>query len=75
VLITQGASGVRLITQDFDISLKPERDVRVVDVTFTGDSVVADHSLLVGSGQSVSDNLQLLNNTGAETVQKAKTQI
>jgi bifunctional ADP-heptose synthase (sugar kinase/adenylyltransferase) len=64
-----------LITQDFDISLKPERDVRVVDVTFTGDSVVADHSLLVGSGQSVSDNLQLLNNTGAETVQKAKTQI
>ena len=75
MLITQGASGVRLITQDFDISLKPERDVRVVDVTFTGDSVVADHSLLVGSGQSVSDNLQLLNNTGAETVQKAKTQI
>ena len=75
MLITQGASGVRLITQDFDIALKPERDVRAVDVTFTGDSVAADHSLLVGSGQSVSDNLQLLNNTGAETIQKAKTQL
>ena len=75
VLITQGASGVRLITQDFEISLKPERDVRVVDVTGAGDSVAAALSLLVGSGHSVSENLQLLNNIGAETVQKAKTQL
>ena len=49
--------------------------MRVVDVTGAGDSVAAALSLLVGSGHSVSENLQLLNNIGAETVQKAKTQL
>jgi len=75
LLITQGADGVRLITPEMDILVKPDRNVKVVDVTGAGDSVAAATTLLVGNGYPLSDNLKLLNDIGAKTVQNPKTEL
>lgn len=75
LLITQGAGGVRLITKELDILVRPDREVKVVDVTGAGDSVAAALSLLIGSGCSISENLKFLNDIGAKTVENAKTQL
>jgi rfaE bifunctional protein kinase chain/domain len=75
LLITQGADGVRLITPETDVLVKPDQSVRVVDVTGAGDSVAAAITLLVGSGNSISENLNWLNEIGSRTVQNPKTQL
>ena len=73
--MTQGAGGVRPITPKMDILVKPDHNVKIVDVTGAGDSVAAVTTLLPGNGYPLSDDLKLLNGIGAKTVQNPKRQI
>jgi D-beta-D-heptose 7-phosphate kinase/D-beta-D-heptose 1-phosphate adenosyltransferase len=75
VLITQGADGVRLVSESVDIQQSPGGQVDVVDVTGAGDSLAAALSLIVGEGHSIAESLEVLNFVGSNTVMHAKTNL
>lgn len=73
VIVTNGKHGITLFSNSKTLSASPISEISAVDVTGAGDSVAAAISLIVGSGEPLIDNLDILNNVGGLTVGQNRT--
>ena len=76
IVITLGPQGIRYINQNFESEIiSPDRQISAVDVTGAGDSVAAALSLRAGNGSLSNADFRFMNEVGANTVSKIRTEI
>ena len=76
IVVTLGPQGIRYINQNFESEIiSPARQISAVDVTGAGDSVAAALSLRAGNGSLSKADIRFMNEVGANTVSKIRTEI